>query len=97
MSQTLTVALSKIDATNILTPNGDGINDEFVIRNITLFPTHKLIIFDRLGRIIYSDVNYKNDWEGTLNGAPLPEGTYYYIFDVGAGLPNYKGFITILR
>jgi gliding motility-associated-like protein len=95
--QTLTVSLSKIDATNILTPNGDGINDEFVIRNITLFPTNKLIIFDRSGRVIYSKVNYKDDWEGTLNGSPLPEGTYYYIFDVGAGLPNYKGFINIVR
>jgi hypothetical protein len=42
-------------------------------------------------------VNYKDDWEGTLNGSPLPEGTYYYIFDVGAGLPNYKGFINIVR
>jgi gliding motility-associated-like protein len=95
--QTLKVALTNIDATNILTPNGDGINDEFVIRNITLFPTNKLIIFDRSGHIIYSKVNYNNDWEGTLNGSQLPEGTYYYIFDVGAGLPNYKGFITIVR
>ncbi len=97
VSQTLKVALTEIDATNILTPNGDGINDEFVIRNITLFPTNKLIIFDRSGHIIYSKVNYNNDWEGSLNGSPLPEGTYYYIFDVGAGLPNYKGFITIVR
>jgi gliding motility-associated-like protein len=55
------------------------------------------MILDRFGRIIYSVQNNKNDWERTLNASPLPEGTYYFIFDVGTGLPNYKGFITIVR
>lgn len=87
----------KVDATNILTPNGDGHNDKWVIRNIDSYPDNELKIFDRAGRMIYTRRNYSNDWDATVNGQPLAEGTYYYILTIGNGAKTAKGYITIVR
>ncbi|MGX5820966.1 T9SS type B sorting domain-containing protein [Chitinophaga lutea] len=86
----------KVDATNIMTPNGDGINERFVIKNIDSYPQNELKIFDRAGRLIYVKRGYANEWDARLNGKPLAEGTYYYILDFGPGLPKVKGFITVV-
>lgn len=87
----------KIRATNILSPNGDGLNDKWVIDNIDLYPKNEVRVFNRAGRFIYGKKGYDNSWDGTLNGAPLPEGTYYYTIDFGTGRPPFRGFITITR
>ncbi|MNX41787.1 hypothetical protein D3C86_721950 [compost metagenome] len=84
-------------ATNIMSPNGDGVNDKWVIDDLQLYPNNEVKIFDRTGRTIYSKKGYDNSWEGTLNGAPLAEGTYYYIIDFGPDKPKTKGYITITR
>ncbi|WP_316819800.1 MBG domain-containing protein [Pedobacter gandavensis] len=89
--------LLTIKATNILTPNGDGYNDKWVVDNIDFYPNNNVKIFDKAGRLVYSRTNYDNGWDGTLNGSPLNEGTYYYVIDFGKGRPLTKGFITIVR
>ena len=86
-----------ITATNILSPNGDGKNDNWVIQDIQLYPKNTVNIFDRAGRIVYSKQGYNNEWDGTLKGAPLAQGTYFYTVDLGPGLPKIKGFITLLK
>ena len=87
----------RVNSANMMTPNGDGINDRFVIRNIDSYPGNELKIFDRSGRLIYTKRGYQNEWDGRMNGRALEEGTYYYLLDFGAGLPKVKGFITIIR
>jgi large repetitive protein len=87
----------KVEATNLLTPNGDGINDKWVIRNLDSYPDNELKIYDRAGRLVYTRRNYSNDWDGTLNGSPLGEGTYYYILTIQGGAKTAKGYITIVR
>jgi gliding motility-associated-like protein len=91
------VAPLSISATNILTPNGDGKNDYWVIQDIQLYPNNNVVVYDKAGRSIYSKHGYNNDWNGTLQGAPLNEGTYYYTVDLGPGLPKFRGYITILK
>ncbi len=89
-----------VQAENFLTPNGDGVNDSWVIKNIDAYPDHTLSIYDRSGRELYKVRNYKNDWNGTFNGMPLAEGTYYYIIRFDQNQPSLKmvkGFITIVR
>ena len=86
----------KVDAVNILTPNGDGVNDRWVIRNIDSYPTNELKIFDRSGRIVYQRRNYNNDWDATINGRRLPEGTYYYILTIDGSGRTVKGYITVI-
>ncbi|MFD1631491.1 MBG domain-containing protein [Pseudopedobacter beijingensis] len=87
-----------IEAENFMTPNGDGVNDTWVIKNIDAYPAHTLTIFDRAGREIYKVRNYKNDWGGELNGSQLSGGTYYYILKFDEpGVQYLRGFITIVR
>jgi gliding motility-associated-like protein len=87
-----------IEAENFFTPNGDGINDNWVIKNIDAYPAHTLTIFDRAGKILFKTRAYQNDWAGTLDGSPLIDGTYYYIFHFDEpGIAPLKGFITIVR
>ncbi|MCF6406970.1 Ig-like domain-containing protein [Chitinophaga filiformis] len=91
------VADFKVDAVNLLTPNGDGKNDKWVIRNLDSYPNNEVKIFDRAGRLVYTRRNYSNDWDGTMNGSPLAEGTYYYILTIEGGAKTAKGYITIVR
>ncbi|ADY52959.1 Fibronectin type III domain protein [Pseudopedobacter saltans DSM 12145] len=101
---TITIAVREdymaVQAENFLTPNGDGVNDNWVIKNIDAYPDHTLSIYDRSGKELYKVRNYKNDWDGTFNGMPLAEGTYYYIIRFDQNQPSLKmakGFITIVR
>lgn len=82
---------------NIVSPNGDGKNDTWFIKNITSFPNNEIMIYDRAGRMVYHKKDYDNQWDGTLNGYPLREGTYYYIFTVNNGSQVFKGFIELLN
>lgn len=86
----------KVDATNIITPNGDGKNDKWVIKNIDSYPNNEVKIYDRTGRLVYTRRNYNNEWDATINGTPLGEGTYYYILTIQGG-KTAKGYITIIR
>jgi gliding motility-associated-like protein len=96
---TLTVLedYEKVKATNILSPNGDGINDKWLIDNIDFYPNNEVKIFDKSGRMMYSKKGYDNSWDATLNGLPLAEGTYYYVIDFGTNKRVFKGFITVVR
>jgi gliding motility-associated-like protein len=87
----------KLEAINILTPNGDGKNDLWLVKNIDMYPQNEVKIYDRAGRLIYQKRGYTNNWNGTLNGQPLAEGTYYYIITLGDNKPQFKGFITIIH
>jgi gliding motility-associated-like protein len=86
-----------ITPSNILSPNGDGENDFWTIENLAAYPNNKVTIIDRSGKIIYTKINYTNDWNGTFNGIALPEGTYYYVITLNNGAGEKKGFITIIN
>lgn len=65
---------------NVITMNGDGINDEFVIRNIEDYDRVRVLIFNRWGNLVFEDDNYQNNWKGEdLSGKPLEAGVYSYI------------------
>jgi gliding motility-associated-like protein len=84
---------------NILTPNGDGQNDTWVVDNLISYPNNQVMIFDRSSRAIYRKTGYANDWDGYINGSPLPADTYYYILtlDSSGKKVSKKGFITIMN
>lgn len=98
--QTISIAVTedyKLEASTVVTPNGDGYNDKFIVKNIDYYPNNTVKIFDKAGRVLYTKQSYTNDWDGTINGSPLSEGTYYYIIDLGNGIGTFKGFINIIR
>ncbi|HTD98009.1 MAG TPA: gliding motility-associated C-terminal domain-containing protein [Mucilaginibacter sp.] len=89
--------MASLAATNLLTPNGDGKNDQLLIKDIQLYPQNTVTVYDKSGRVIYTKHGYNNDWDGTSKGSPLSVGTYYYVVDLGPNLRKIKGYISILR
>ncbi len=73
-----------------ISPNGDGINDTWVIAGITYYPANLVQVFDKWGDLVFEQMNYKNDWFGMgKNGSLLPDGNYYYVVKLNA--PNLNG------
>jgi gliding motility-associated-like protein len=88
----------RIVPTNLITPDGNGKNDTWVISNIENYPQALVMIFDLHGKEIFSARNYQNTWGGwNRNGDILPDGTYYYVISFDTDKRIYKGAITILR
>ena len=74
---------------NEFSPNGDGVNDQFVISCIENFPNNTLQIFNRYGSLVFKANQYSNEWDGRANvsgitntGDVLPAGTYFYILEM---------------
>lgn len=85
-----------VESANVLSPNGDGINDRFVIENLDLYPTNKLQVFDRMGKVVFEKDNYANNWDGSVNGRQLIKGTYFYVVIVNGQIVRKSSF-TLLR
>jgi gliding motility-associated-like protein len=82
-------------------PNGDGINDTWVITHAVEYGDRIHVqVFNRWGEPVFESKGYggSNEWDGTRNGKPMPVGTYYYIINVDDGKSKpYTGTVTILR
>lgn len=85
----------------VITPNGDKVNDQFVIPclfDTRMFPRSQVLVFNRWGDEVFrSSIPYRNDWGGTFNGEDLPPGTYFYIVNYGDGNVPKTGYLMILR
>ena len=83
-----------------ITPNGDGINDEWEILDIDRYPNAEIQIFNRWGSLIFSSsgANYNNNkWQGNFENKELPVGTYYYTINLNDGSELQTGAVTIVR
>ncbi len=85
---------------NVITPNGDGMNENFAVTCINDFPA-TLEIYDRWGKLVFNQDVYDGLWSGTSNsGDELIEGGYMYVIVIDFGQGNrqvMKGTITLLR
>ncbi|MFN0188386.1 MAG: gliding motility-associated C-terminal domain-containing protein [Bacteroidia bacterium] len=81
---------------NIFTPNGDGKNDFFEIKNIEQYPNNTVQIINRWGKKLYDQGGYNNSTK-KFNGINLPEGIYFYMVDLGNGMKKKSGTVTINR
>jgi gliding motility-associated-like protein len=84
----------------VITPNGDGKNDTWIIKNIgLLYPDAELHIFNRWGKLIYRTKNIEaNPWDGTLGGKLVPIDSYHYIIYLNNGsLESKAGVISVIR
>ena len=84
---TIYLACDNVSIVEGFSPNGDGINESFVIQGISDYPNNKLFIFNRWGNIVLEQEKYDNSWSGYWDddNTYLPDGTYFYIFDTGTG------------
>ncbi len=93
----LVKVLKDLEIPNVFSPNGDGINDVWVIKSLESYPGSVMQVFDRYGRSVLLSNGYAKPWDGKFNGTPLPAGTYYYILDPKNGRKAITGSVTILR
>jgi len=107
---TVTVVISLSPDTLVIykgfSPNGDGSNDEWIIDGILLYPNNTIQVFNRWGNLVYKEVGYDNQtkvWFGQSNQGwvvgekELPDGTYFYMVDLGNGNEVRGGYVMLKR
>lgn len=87
----VTVIPAEIVLPNVMTPNGDKVNDVLAITYLKFFESNNLKIFDRWGTLVYEKENYNNDWTGDK----AVDGTYFIILKVMD--KTYTGFLQIFN
>lgn len=82
-------------------PNDDGINDVFIIKNIENYPDNNVLIYNRWGNRIFGMEGYtnKNGWNGTFEDGLSPDGVYFYVIKVTVNGTEevHSGPVTISR
>ncbi|MCQ2191167.1 MAG: T9SS type B sorting domain-containing protein [Paludibacteraceae bacterium] len=97
---TLICEMPDLEPAMVVTPNGDGDNDVWTVKNIDIYPEASVRIFDRYGKEVYSVTGYDNGngWEGrNQNGQPLPSTDYWYTIDVQTIDKVFYGHVTLIR
>ena len=78
-SITIHVVDDRLFISNLITPNGDGVNDAFKFKgDHSAMANFKCDIYNRWGTVIYSTQNPGFSWDGALNGEIVSPGTYFY-------------------
>jgi gliding motility-associated-like protein len=77
---------------NVFTPNEDGVNDVFEIKNLSLYPNNRLSVYNRWGNKVFQAENYIGMWKAEN----ISDGIYYYSLEINYKLRE-KGWVQILR
>lgn len=94
-SANITVLDCQLTVPNVITPNGDGANDKFIIENLEHYLNSVMVIYDRWGKKVYESNNYGHEW---WDGSKNADGVYYYILHVTDGVEQeYHGSVTLFR
>ena len=78
-------------------PNGDGINDVWEIKDLASYDQSELRVYNRYGMLVFSQKGYNKPWDGRHEGKDLPVGVYYYVLDLSPRPETYKGWVSIIR
>lgn len=79
------------------TPNGDGVNDNWIIKGLTHYPNAKVGIFDRYGKLIIQLTATKFFWDGSYNGQQLISDDYWFTLKIDDTKPEVKGHFSMIR
>ncbi len=96
---TVTLGVVGIDCLRIyeiITPNGDGRNDTWRLRNAELYPDAEVFVYSRWGKLVYHSRNAGDEWDGTYNGKLLPNDSYHYVIHLNDGSEPRTGVISII-
>ncbi|MBP8959116.1 MAG: gliding motility-associated C-terminal domain-containing protein [Bacteroidales bacterium] len=87
-----------LEIPEVITPNGDGKNDTWIIRNIEMYPNAEVLVYNRWGKLIFKSKNpAANPWDGRYKGKLVPVDSYHYILYLNDGSNPRKGVITVIR
>jgi gliding motility-associated-like protein len=101
-SDTTRIELFKVKIPNVITPNGDGINDTFTPMEGSWSGVnrHHIGLFNRWGEKVWESDDFESGWDGKRNGTSVAEGTYFWVLDVFYGPEDIKqtikGTVTVL-
>lgn len=100
-ADTVMLGVNDIDCitiNNVITPDGNGKNDTWIIENIDLYPECEVFVYDRWGKLVYSSTAYDNSWNGTCEGKDLNNTEFYYVVTLNSGsYPTYTGPIKLIK
>ena len=81
---------------NAFSPNGDNINDTWMLNTSFLYENTEVIIYNRWGAKIYQSLGYKQAWDGkNSSGNLVKEADYFYSIILKNGYDNIKGSISV--
>ena len=87
-----------LEVQGIITPNNDGYNDTWKIKNIELFPDAEVFVYSRWGKLVFKTRNIAaNPWDGTSDGKLLPTDSYHYTLHLNDGSSPRSGVVSIIR
>jgi gliding motility-associated-like protein len=87
-----------LEIQQVITPNNDGYNDTWKIRNIDLFPNAEVFVYTRWGKLVFNSRNISADeWDGRYKGELLPTDSYHYILHLNNGSEPRSGVVSIIR
>jgi gliding motility-associated-like protein len=87
-----------LPANNYMSPNNDGMNDNFAIANPELYADYSLSVYDENGlEVFYQASNYKNDWDGSYQGKTLRTGVYFFVFYNSKTGDKFRGALNIVN
>ena len=91
--------VSNIKIPNAFSPNGDGVNDCWEIKDLIGVKKVTVYIFDRNGQKVYDYTGNKISWDGMYANSPAPIGTYYYLVKLydDAKAETYTGWVLLIR
>lgn len=81
---------------NAFSPNGDGINETWIIENIENYPWAVIQVFNRWGQLMFEGKGNAAPWDGTWNGKIVPTGGYIYTVDLLNGT-RYCGIVSVIQ
>lgn len=93
----------EVEIPKLITPNGDGVNDTWEIRNLQRASSNSVTVFDRWGSVIYQATGYNNEsvvWAGqNKSNSLVPTGTYFYIIEATTGNEKFRweGFVELVQ
>jgi len=92
------VTNDNLEVMNTITPNGDGMNDTWLIKGLPDYGNINIKLYTRAGQLVYESVgNYDKPFDGRFRGKELPAGVYYFRIDLRADCKPMGGSLTLLR
>lgn len=95
------IVSGKLFMPNAFTPNNDGLNDQFAIPGRFFIDVKNFTIYNRWGQLVFETQNVRRGWDGSINGKPLPSGSYVWVVEYRnafTGLvESLKGTVMLIR
>ena len=83
---------------NVFTPNGDEVNDVWLLEDAFFYYDSEVRVYNRYGKLVFKSFGYESPWDGkNESGNDVKDGTYFYVIDLGDEYDKLKGTVSVIR